>query len=548
MKWNAISRRHFLQGAGATLALPLLPSLMSKKAWAQAAPVQKSFIGIANFNGLFRMLGPNSMLMPQLPYDPRTMTGFSSVFTPFTAPGLHTVYSAPLASLASGGALSGIVDASFASMLPKMTVMMGFDYLALQTDNHHRGHFGNLNANFGGPYPAAVATLDQVMANSLNFYKNPALQGTSVVYTTNDTDIGLIATGTATSATYANPAQPTTSAIIGTPPFFNPQAVWDKFFGSSMQTGPNLKGTLVDQCLADYKAIRNGSRISAADAQILDQHVAFLQQAETQVTAMSGCQPGTRPNGVAPSGAAWGASLSDSTPGTMADRIALIEAMNTVITALIACGLCNSFLGSADSLTSTNLSDWHAWSHESYDGPNDAISNPTTYATLINDNTIVMKTMALDLAQKLDAIKPDGVRSLLDNALIAVVEEHSKLGHQTWGIPCITFGSAGGALATGLYLDYRNLDSGDDQDFTRCGYPINQLWANWLQAVGVPASEYEALNQSADCGFQIGNRLTGYGPSSLATPLSINTTYQSNYGASGWTGYDLSSWLPFLAG
>src|SRR5579862_4224995 len=99
MKWNSISRRHFLQGTGAALALPLLPSLLSKEARAQTAPVQKSFIGIAAFNGLYRMIGPYSQLMPPLPYDITSTQGF----TPLTPTGLHTIYSRPLSSFTTGG-------------------------------------------------------------------------------------------------------------------------------------------------------------------------------------------------------------------------------------------------------------------------------------------------------------------------------------------------------------------------------------------------------------------------------------------------------------
>src|SRR5579864_1578254 len=111
MKWDPLSRRHFLQGAGAALALPFLPSLFgSRRAQAQVPPVQKSFIGIAAFNGLYRMLGPQSQLMPPLPYDIRQTAGL----TPFTAPGLHTVYAAPLTSLAVNGKISDIIDANFA--------------------------------------------------------------------------------------------------------------------------------------------------------------------------------------------------------------------------------------------------------------------------------------------------------------------------------------------------------------------------------------------------------------------------------------------------
>lgn len=540
MKWNRLTRRHFLQGAGASLALPLLPSLLSRRAEAQTATPQKSFIAIAAFNGLYRLTGPTSDLMPPLPSD---VTGAAGL-TATTPTGLHTIHSAPLMSLASGGQISTVIDSSFNAMLPKMQMLMGLDYIALGWIHHH-GHFGDqAQQSTSAPInPVAMATLDQVLANSPSFYQNASLLGRSLAYTANNGETG---SGYQVSSTYQNPAQPATSPIVPTPVFFDPQAVWDKFFGSFTQTGPNLKQTLVDRVMADYTAVRNGPRISAADRTILDEHVAFLQAAEQQVQANSGCSPGTRPAGTAPSGAPWGAGLYGyATQDTQADRVALMQTMNTVIASLIACGLCNSFLGSANSLTSVNPDDWHTWSHHGYDNdgpPADSIADPASYASLINDNSIVMKTMCLDLAQKLDAIKPDGVHSLLDNSLIACVQEHSKRGHQTWGVPVITFGSAGGVFNTGQYIDYRNMSSGDDLVYTRYGFPINQLWANWLQAMGMTPAEYEALNTSAAPNFTLGSRLTGYGVSAFGDP----GFQQNSYNNPGWASYDLSSWMPLI--
>ncbi|HEX4633360.1 MAG TPA: DUF1552 domain-containing protein, partial [Gemmatimonadales bacterium] len=308
MKWDSLSRRHFLQGAGATLALPLLPSLMSREARAQAAPVQKSFIGIAAYNGLYRMIGPYSQLMPPLPYDITSTAGF----TPLSPPGLHTLYSRPLSTLVSNGQISDIIDASFNAMLPKMLMMQGFDFLPFYA--HHHAHFGNGAASSDFESVSPMASLDQVLASSTSFYKTAALKGRSLAYTANDAEAGgplgsLYPGGLASSATYQDPTHPTNGGIIPTARSCNPQAVWDHFFSSGAQSGPSLKATMVDRVLQDYKAVRNGKTIGSADAQILDQHVAFLQTAEQQVQATSGCTPGVRPPTHAPSGAAWGAGL-----------------------------------------------------------------------------------------------------------------------------------------------------------------------------------------------------------------------------------------------
>src|SRR5439155_16735142 len=141
-------------------------------------------------------------------------------------------------------------------------------------------------------------------------------------------------------------------------------------------------------------------------------------------------------------------------------------------------------------------------------------------------NRSVMKDICLDLAKKLDA------NGILDSTLIACVQEHNKRGHESWNVPVITFGSAGGVLKTGQYLDYRNMTKRDDKVYSRFGYPINQLLANFLQAVDVPRSEFEALNKASNSLFKANS---GYGVSRYnSADLGV---FVDNY--SGWGGVDL---------
>ena len=53
MNWNRLGRRHVLRGLGAALTLPFLPSLLPKSARAEGPA--KSFIGIAAYNGMYRL-------------------------------------------------------------------------------------------------------------------------------------------------------------------------------------------------------------------------------------------------------------------------------------------------------------------------------------------------------------------------------------------------------------------------------------------------------------------------------------------------------------
>src|SRR5262245_37082311 len=122
MQWNRRSRRHFLQGAGAVLALPLLRSLLpvDLEKIAQAEPLPKSFIGIGAYNGLYRMYGPQSQLMPRTVESNRTLVGLQ----PFAIPNRHTIYHEALTTLATanGGKISDLIDASYTPLLKKMTM------------------------------------------------------------------------------------------------------------------------------------------------------------------------------------------------------------------------------------------------------------------------------------------------------------------------------------------------------------------------------------------------------------------------------------------
>ena len=145
-----------------------------------------------------------------------------------------------------------------------------------------------------------------------------------------------------------------------------------------------------------------------------------------------------------------------------------------------------------------------------------------------------MKDMCLDLTKKLDA------NGLLESSVVAVIQEHNKRGHESWNVPVITFGAAGG-LKTGQYLDYRNFQfSRDDRVYSRLGYPINQLHANLLRACGVPTAEFEALNKQPDPLFAF---KTGYGVSRFQPIQGVGERIkQENY--TTWSGANLSDWLP----
>jgi hypothetical protein len=112
-------------------------------------------------------------------------------------------------------------------------------------------------------------------------------------------------------------------------------------------------------------------------------------------------------------------------------------------------------------------------------------------------------------------------------------------------MPAIMFGSAGGSFVTNQYVDYRDLSTArDDKDFTRYGYPMNQLYANILTSMGMASSEFEPLNKvrsDAVGGAAPFKARSGYGVPSIGPGDS-----QMISGYQGWVGHDMSANLPLV--
>jgi hypothetical protein len=495
MKWSRVSRRHFLTGASAILALPTLTSIAPKSALADSAS-QKTFIGIGLRSGLYRMYGPTSELMPKTPEANSSLVGYQ------TLQGPHAIhYHDSLTALASdnGGRISEIIDPSFTPMLRKMLMLQGLDFIGIG-EYHHIGHFGNWHQTAqmteGNP---DMASIDVVLSD---FFRSKGLASDIVSYgaTYGDKDNALSfrADGTRTTSY-----------------FFNPATVWDKYFGTTAIPA-DFKTLIVDKVLDDYRSLRSNPRLGAEDRRRVEAHIEHLAVTETKVKRLSAVCQQLRPS------------------ESFADYQLLFRTMNDVIVGLISCGMCNIFVHGGGALVAVDGDEAHKWSHEGYSGDTDAIANATSYGRHLEQNRASMKIIALDLAQKLEDL------GQLDNSLIVCVQEHSKRGHQSWNIPVITFGSAGGVFKTDRYVDYRNIAARDDLAFTRFGYPMNQLYANILRAMGMQPSDFEALNKTRS-GPSPFKRNSGYGIPVVNPEMA--SSMGAHYGAA-WTNHDMSGWLP----
>jgi hypothetical protein len=519
-----LSRRFFLRGVGgATLAIPALHSLLSpSEARAQAALNNKCFVGFVTLHG---GVWSENMFPGQAALT-KTMTYGTAGFD---------VRSGPLVPVVNNGvaSLSPCLSAPSTLLTPKlaskMNVLRGLDIPF--PIGHHNGALGNLaNNNNGTNLLAGKArrSIDQVMAWSPNFYQSQTsfTQRSLCVWQVNVPSYG-----------YSNPALGMGS-IDGVSTVYDQLDMFDSFFPSPPTAAGNPRPPIVDRILDSYNRLRNGNkRLSAADKDRLDQHiqrVAELQR-KLQAAASASCNNVTRPT-------TSNRSLQVSNyDGNVMKQDQFYQMYNDVIVAGLHCGatrivtLCGDPERGTFSTVPTGI--WHT--DIAHRTQADSVSPAGTVSGQTMDSQLTMvaaqreffSSVMLDLAQKLDAaLEPDGT-STLDRTLMFWSQEHGNYPHDAFSIPVVTMGSAAGAMKTGNYNDYRNLNNsalpGDpdpQRASAKAGLTWHQLLGTMLQVVGVQRSEYQETQHN------------GYGPY-ISDPVS--NWPQATWNAAG----DI---LPFL--
>lgn len=509
------SRRQVLKGAGGfSLALPFLPSLASK-AGAATTP-QKRLVWITtNHGGCFE-----SSFFPKQSMLSRRVALYPD----------HEVKAGPLVATDEGGktALSPVLRASSGDLTPallaKMNVMHGLDvpyYLA----HHTGGHLGNMARNDGnGSDGAAIQvytrpTIDQIMAWSRSFYGDLAgIRERS------------IAVGTDTvSYSFSSPKAQTggIQAIRGTA---SSQEVFDRIFAVPNAEDPGrLK--VVDRVVESYKQLRNSNkRLSGEDKQRLDDHVARIAELERKLGAQpaAACSRVSKPTDDANN------YLKESAE----DALKQADLLSEVIVAAFMCGstrIATWGWGETGRLVSPPSVEggWHAGvAHQWIEPPKQDL--------LARSYQKFFESVFVRLAKRLDIEEAEG-RTYLDNTLLVWSQECGMVTHEQTSIPVLTFGSAGGAMQTGQYLDYRrteapmsSFDTKADNNYKQTlGVLYNQWLANVLQFMGLSRKEYELWSHP------------GYG----VPFIGENPNYRSHYGANVLDSRyqnDASNFLPFL--
>lgn len=507
-----ISRRFFLKGLGATVAIPVLPSLLApREARAQAVTPKPCFAAFStNHGGVWA-----SNMFPAAPPGAETATYAGRTSRRF-----------PLVAARSGDGLARISPVLTAAdgilttaLVGKMFTVQGFGipwYIA----HHTGGCLGNYNANCGHAGAEATSaparrTVDQVMAWSSAFYSAADLAG-----------VRLRAMVTAERASYnhANPAD-RTGAIQANSGIDTPNQLFDALF--PQQGTPTQRPPIVDRVREAYQRMRSSTRISRADRDRLDAHIQRLDEVQRRLGTVVQCGAVARPTNPSMS-----LSLGDVSNASFLDPGAHAlyhQAFNDVFVLAFSCGVSRIAVNRIDLLFSDYAGDWHQDVAHQYDVA-------ARQQILADAQQRVFANVVVDLASKLDAVSMGDGTTLLDRTLVTWAQESGNQTHDTATIPVVCFGGAQGFLRTGYHLDYRNLSLpfvASETNRRHGGLVWNQWLGTILRAMRIPPAEWE---NTAVCG--------GYPDHALAHLQWCDVTTEQAWPAAVWTvAGDVPPWL-----
>lgn len=468
-----ISRRQVLRGAaGFTLALPLLPSLLARKANAGGAgPGRRRFVALCTEHG--GVWGANMFPGDAALPDSQSYAG-------------HTIRRGDLSATTEGDAavLSPVLRASSTALTPallaKLNVLRGLDH-TFYIGHHQGGHLGNYARNDGNGTDGQMLqalprpTIDQVLAWSEHFYPDlsTTLERSMIV-------------GENVSWGWSSPATQS-GQVQALPPEWSSLALFNRIFVPEEDlTSP--RPPLVDRVMDSYLSLRQSDRrLSTGDRQRLDEHLERLDELQRRLEITVSC--GDVPVPRADSQAEWGSSSFAFDPEA---QRRFWQLFNDVIVAAFLCDTSRIAVLRITDTFSDHPGEWHEpIAHQAH------TPDGVAQAVLAAGHQRFFEDVFVDLVRKLDVDQGDGT-TLLDDALVAWSQESGNLTHESVSTPVITAGSAGGALRTGQYVDYRDRDNdgfgtpGNTNERMFPGLSYSQWLGTVLQTMGLPPAVYES--------------------------------------------------------
>lgn len=294
---------------------------------------------------------------------------------------------------------------------------------------------------------------------------------------------------------------------------FGDQNLFNQLFpgGSQPQppgNGPSKEKMIVDKVITDLQNLMSHNRLSQNDKNTLSDYVDGVNDLQKRIIAANNPnQPAcSTPNinfHVPPRASNVGSmnTLYDNyfdimVMAAQCDNARVFHIANTAINDTINNGA-NNYLHHGAVGGSNGSADAHGW---------------------------FLQRMAR-LAKKLDAVVDpfdSNGKTLLDNSIVFWTNELASwtAAHSVTSMPAITFGSGGGYLRTGSYIDYRQrpfLTAKNKSAHRHLGYPYKQLLISIMRAAGLQRSQYINIGD--------GNGFGEFTPNLLKSDAAARTYY-----------------------
>lgn len=529
MIYDRHSRRHFLQGLGGlTLALPLLPSLMSR-AEAQTLTTPRFFVSFWVSHGGVSVENtypiPSTVTLANQTLYPGHIARTARLMDlKRTHAQTTAARTQALPDYDAGAARVSPLLGSFIpdAILAKMNVLQGIDFLTW--GGHTRGFLGNFINNDGGAEHGianvGIPTIDYVVSQSNKFYSaaDRLLLKAPVLANAGYPDSGELSTFRSGSGVASNPY---TARSVG--------QMYDRLF-TGVQTTPgqsNPKAAIVDRVHQDYARLANGAhgpgRLIGKDDRVrLTEYMDNLADISTRMKAMvtASC---TVPTVTAAQRALVNLNGEhDTVAGSWAmTQQSAMQLQNMLLVNAFQCGstrihiralppLRNAF--DSSTLTPSQLeasrTDPHAMVFHNH-------FLPDRQRLMMESQRFFFEHAYVDLAKRLDAITLPGGKTMLDQSLLYWSSESGPETHNAKCLPTILAGGAGGYFSTGNFVDYTNRARQITAQYGGkwyAGLPQNRLLANIAQAMGLDAADYELADTAYGTKFPTrGGKVPGYG-------------------------------------
>jgi hypothetical protein len=489
MLYHTASRRHFLQGVGASLALPFLPSLAPRTARAAVFNGPKYFVALGTRHGNVPIedWAPVQRALTEVQlyngnanqgYDHRRRFGVLA----------DLLHSNPHAYNPTGSPeLSPVLGSFLNPYLEKLNLLVGLDIM-MDIGHHRGGNLGNYHDMDNNSARAtlelpSMPTIDHVIARSPEFYPSGdpftvrSMNFSNGLHLSSDGPVGSVNRSPLTGGDRPSAREIFDTVFVGGVPT-----------GSS---GPDPRLSVVDRVRADYRRVMtspfgNGSRISQSDRNRLDEFVTDLNDVEHKLQNLgSTCESVIAPD------ASVRLRGDDNVHNVIGNDW---DTYLNVVVAAFRCGRSRVATIGINELEDDFNGDWHV--DIAHLGRQDVWHDYT-----IRAHRFAAEKIYTPLLEKLD-VSIDGVNdtTYLDNSVVVWNHESGQISHNSSSMPTLVAGSAGGFFRTGMFQDYRNLNNrslegaGDRPDLAIQNYPgvpYNRWLYTILRSMGIPDAQYK---------------------------------------------------------